>query len=215
MDTHTQDTDTQRKWDAASRTLDVMSFAEDRRIGPHKRRLFAKMRGATLMVAAGTGNDFKFFPPSLHVVAIDISPKMLERAARKAAACSGSIELRKMDVCDLDFPASSFDTIATAFTFCSVPKPIKGLRELRRVLKSDGQLIMIEHVRSAIGPLGIFMDFMTPLTSRIGPSLNRDTVGNVQKAGFRLRRVENVYLDVVKIIEAVPEKISGFIKPEC
>lgn len=50
---------------------------------------------------------------------------------------------------------------------------------------------MIEHVRSAIGPLGIFIDIMTPLTSRVGSSLNR------------LRRVENVYLDVVKIIEAV------------
>jgi hypothetical protein len=52
------------------------------------------------------------------------------------------------------------------------------------------------------------MDFMTPLTSRLGPSLNRDTVGNVQKAGFRLRRVENVYLDVVRIIEAEPAKDS-------
>jgi ubiquinone/menaquinone biosynthesis C-methylase UbiE len=208
MDVQTQDLDTQRKWDAASRTLDLMSFAEDRRIGPHKRRLFAKMRGATLMVAAGTGNDFKFFPPNMHVISVDISPKMLERAARKAAAYSGTIELRKMDVCNLEFPDSSFDTIATAFTFCSVPQPVMGLRELRRVLKPDGQLIMIEHVRSAIGPLGIFMDFMTPLTSRIGPSLNRDTVGNVQKAGFRLRRVENVYLDVVKIIEAVPDNAT-------
>ena len=204
MDARMQDVETQRKWDAASRTLDIMSFAEDRRIGPHKRRLFEKMRGATLMVAAGTGNDFKFFPPSMQVVAIDISPKMLERAGRKAAGYSGKIELREMDVCNLEFPNASFDTVATAFTFCSVPKPVMGLRELRRVLKPDGQLIMIEHVRSAIGPLGIFMDFMTPLTSRIGPSLNRDTVGNVQKAGFRLRRVENVYLDVVKIIEAVP-----------
>jgi ubiquinone/menaquinone biosynthesis C-methylase UbiE len=203
MQMHTQDIDTERKWDAASRTLDIVSFAEDRRIGPHKRGLFAKMRGATLMVAAGTGNDFKFLPPNMHVVSIDISLKMLERAARKAAAYPGTIELRKMDVCDLEFPDWSFDTIATAFTFCSVPKPVIGLRELRRVLKPDGQLIMIEHVRSAIGPLGLFMDFMTPLTSRIGPSLNRDTVGNVQKAGFRLRRVENVYLDVVKIIEAV------------
>ena len=199
------DIDTQRKWDAASRTLDIMSFAEDRRIGPQKRRLFANMHGATLMVAAGTGNDFKFFPPNMHVIAIDISPKMLERAGRKVLAYPGTIELRKMDVCNLEFPDASFDTVATAFTFCSVPKPVSGLRELRRVLKPDGQLLMIEHVRSAIGPLGIFMDFMTPLTSRIGPSLNRDTVGNVQKAGFRLRRVENVYLDVVKIIEAVPQ----------
>ena len=86
-----------------------------------------------------------------------------------------------------------------------MPKPVAGLSELRRVLKPDGQLLMIEHVRSAIGPIGIFMDLMTPLTSRLGPSLNRDTVGNVQKAGFRLQRVENVYLDVLKIIEAVPE----------
>jgi len=199
------DKETQRKWDSASRTLDLFAFAEDRRLGPHKRRLFSKMRGATLMVAAGTGNDFKFFPPNMHVVAIDISPKMLERAARKTAAYEGSIELREMDVCDLDFAEATFDTVATACTFCSVPKPIVGLRELRRVLKPGGQILMFEHVRSGIGPLGILMDLMTPLFSRIGPELNRDTVGNVQKAGFRLRRVENVYLDVVKIIEAVKD----------
>src|SRR5258708_20160895 len=144
------DKDAQRKWDAASRTLDFFSFAEDRRIGPHKRRLFAKMRGATLMVAAGTGNDFKFFPPNMHVVAIDISPKMLERAARKARACSGSIELREMDVCDLEFPDSTFYTIATAFTFCSVPEPVGGLFDLLRVFKPDFQRIIIESVRSPI-----------------------------------------------------------------
>ena len=74
-----------------------------------------------------------------------------------------------------------------------------------RVLTPGGQILMFEHVRSGIGPFGILMDLMTPLTSRFGPSLNRDTVGNVQKAGFRLRRVENVYLDVVKIIEAVKD----------
>lgn len=199
------DVQTQRKWDKASRTLDLFSFAEDRRLGPHKRRLFSKMSGATLMVAAGTGNDFKFFPTNMNVVAIDISPKMLERAAPKAAAYTGSIALREMDVCALDFADATFDTVVTACTFCSVPKPILGLRELRRVLKPDGQILMFEHVRSAIGPLAILMDLMTPLFSRIGPELNRDTVGNVQKAGFRLRRVENVYLDVVKIIEAEKE----------
>lgn len=199
------DSATQKKWDAASRTLDLFAFAEDRRLGPHKRRLFGKMRGHTLMVAAGTGNDFKFFPPHMNVIAIDISPKMLERAARKSAQYEGSIELRQMDVCEMDFADATFDTVATAFTFCSVPKPVIGLRELHRVLKPGGQLLMLEHVRSAIGPFGILMDLMTPLFSRFGPELNRDTVGNVQKAGFRLRHVENVYLDVVKIIEAAKD----------
>ncbi len=198
---------TLQKWDAASRTLDFFGFADDRRLGRHKQRLFGKMQGATLMVGAGTGNDFKFFPPHMKIIAIDISPKMLERAARKRAQYDGSIELRQMDVREMDIADATFDTVATAFTFCSVPKPLVGLRELHRVLKPGGQLLMFEHVRSAIGSFGIMMDLMTPLFSRIGPELNRDTVGNVQKAGFRLRRVENVYLDVVKIIEAV--KVDG------
>ncbi len=197
------DTATQRKWDQASRTFDLFAYGDERRFGADKRRLFSKMRGDTLMLAAGTGNDFQFFPPGQRIVAIDISPKMLEQAATKAAAYQGTIELREMDACALGFADNSFDTIVTVCTFCSVPRPVVGLRELRRVLKPDGQLLMFEHVRSKIGPFGILLDLMTPLSRRIGPDLNRDTVGNVLKAGFRLRREENVYLDVVKIIEAV------------
>lgn len=197
------DEKTRQKWDAASRTFDLFAFGEERRFGPHKRRLFSKIRGETLMVAAGTGNDFQFFPPGEHIVAIDISPKMLERAARKAAVYSGRIELHEMDVCALPYPDASFDTVATVCTFCSVPRPVAGLRELYRVLKPGGQLLMFEHVRSRIAGLGRLMDLMTLLSRRLGPELNRDTVGNVLKAGFTLEREENVYLDVVKIIEAV------------
>lgn len=196
-------TDTARKWDKASRTFDLMTFADDRRFGPHKQRLFSRVAGATLMVGVGTGNDFKFLPKGLSVLGIDISSKMLERAGPKAAPYDGTIELRQMDVCHLALPDESFDTVTSACTFCSVPQPLVGLRELYRVLKPGGQLLMFEHVRSNIGPLGLFLDLMTPLASRVGPALNRDTVGNVQKSGFRLRRVENVYLDIVKMIEAV------------
>lgn len=194
--------DAMRKWDLASRSFDLLSFADVRRLGPHKRRLFSKIRGATMMVAAGTGNDFQFLPAGHHIDAIDISPKMLERAAEKVAAYDGTIALREMDVCKLAFADASFDTIATVCTFCSVPRPVVGLRELHRVLRPGGQLLMFEHVRSKIGPLAIYLDLMTPWVRRYGPDLNRDTVGNVMRAGFRIRREENVYLDIVKIIEA-------------
>ena len=193
----------QKKWDATSRAFDLFTFGEERRLGPHKRRLFSKIRGETLMVAAGTGNDFQFFPPGAHIVAIDISPRMLERAAPKAAAYSGEIELSQMDVCALPFPDASFDTVATVCTFCSVTRPVAGLREVHRVLKPGGRLLMFEHVRSRIGLLGFLLDLMTPLSRQLGPELNRDTVGNVLRAGFTVRREENVYLDIVKIIEAV------------
>ena len=199
---------TRRKWDNASKSFDLMSFADDRRLGPYKRELFTKMRGNVLMVAAGTGNDFKFFPPGMDVTAIDISPKMLEKAAKKAAEYQGNLTLREADVCQLDYPDVTFDTIATVCTFCSVPKPVAGLRELHRVLKPGGQILMFEHVRSTIGAFGIALDLMTALTRKLGPEMNRDTVGNVQKAGFRLRKVSNVYLDIVKTIEAVKDKAA-------
>jgi ubiquinone/menaquinone biosynthesis C-methylase UbiE len=196
---------TQLKWDKAAGNFDFFTFADDRRLGPFKRKLFAKMRGATLMVAAGTGNDFRFFPPGQSIIAIDISAKMLERAAQKAAAYPGTFTLRQMDVTELEFPDDTFDTVVTVCTFCSVPKPIAGLRELRRVLRPGGQILMFEHVRSRIGPLGVFLDLMTPLSRRLGPDLNRDTVGNLRNAGFRIRREENVYLDIIKIIEGVKD----------
>jgi len=199
------DTATQKKWDKVSRNFDFLTWGDDQRLGPHKRRLFSKMNGAILMLAAGTGNDFRFFPPGHSLIAIDISAKMLERAAGKVKAYDGRIELRQMDACQLEFADNTFDTILTVCTFCSVPKPVLGLRELYRVLKPGGQLLMFEHVRSRIGPVGVFLDLMTLLSRRLGPDLNRDTVGNVLKAGFRIRREENVYLDIVKIIEAVKD----------
>lgn len=200
------DVQTQRKWDHASRTYDFFASVDDRRLGSEKQKLLAKLHGKALHVAAGTGNDFKFFPPGMEIVSIDISPKMLQQAKVKAEGYKGSIQLREADVHSLDYADATFDSVATVFTFCSVPKPIAGLRELYRVLKPGGQILMLEHVRStAIGPVGIMLDLMTQLTRRFGPDLNRDTAGNVQKAGFRLRHVENVYLDVVKTIVAVKD----------
>ncbi len=202
---------TKQKWDDASKSFDWLTFGDDRRFAAYKRRLFGKMQGKSLMVATGTGNDFKYFPPGQDIVALDISPKMLEKAAPRAAGYPGTLTLREMDVCKLDFPDNTFDTVVTVCTFCSVPKPILGLTELHRVLKPSGQILMFEHMRSRVAQFGVLLDLMTPLSRRFGPDLNRDTVGNVQKAGFRLRRVENVYLDIVRIIEGeknIPAAIS-------
>ena len=195
---------TQRKWDKAAKSFDLMNgFGPEKRWGPVKRELFSHMEGRILFMAVGTGLDIRFFPPHKDIVGIDISPEMLARAAPKVADYPGSLKLEQMDVHDLHFEDDSFDQVFTSCTFCSVPDPIEGLRSLRRVLKPGGELRMFEHTGSRVFPFGSMLRWMTPVARRIGPELDRDTPRNVERAGFLVREVRNVYLDVVRTILAI------------
>jgi ubiquinone/menaquinone biosynthesis C-methylase UbiE len=160
------------------------------------------MQGKVLFVAVGTGQDIPFFPPGRTIIGIDISPRMLARARERAAQYPGSLELRVMDVHALELPDHSFDQVVTSCTFCSVPDPVAGLMAVRRVLKPGGELYMFEHTGSRVFPFNRMLDVMTPVWKPIGPEMNRNTVANVEKAGFEIRQVSNVYLDVVKTIIA-------------
>jgi ubiquinone/menaquinone biosynthesis C-methylase UbiE len=190
------------KWNRAAATLDAGKRGEEIRYGDFKRELFGKSVGKTLLVAAGTGVDFKYFPEHVELTAIDFSPTMLEWAKKRVGECAAPIELIEADVTELDFPDAHFDTVVTSCTFCSVPDPLKGLAELHRVLKDDGAMLMFEHVRPQNLYLGFMMDLMNPIARTVGPDINRRTAQNVRAAGFRLTREFNVYLDMVKLFEA-------------
>ena len=197
------DLETQRKWDSAAGLYDVMGgFGPERRWRDAKTRLFSGMDGHILFLAVGTGLDIACFPPGKRIVGIDISPRMLEKAGPRAEAYPGDMTLRQMDVHEMDFAEATFDRVYTACTFCSVPDPVGGLQALRRVLKPGGRLGMFEHTGSRLFPFRQMMDLLNPLCRRLGPEINRDTVANVRAAGFEIDRVTNIYLDVVKTIEA-------------
>lgn len=200
------DTATRRKWDRAARNFDLMSSkGPEWRWAPVKRRFFARMRpeGRILFLALGTGLDIPMFRSGCNITAIDISPKMIERAQPRIAAYDGELTGQVMDVHEMSFADDSFDQVFTSCTFCSVPDPIAGLKALRRVLKPGGELHMFEHTGSHIFPFNLMMKALNPLARKVGPETDRDTVANVRAAGFRVTEVENVFLDMVKVIHAV------------
>ena len=116
----------------------------------------------------------------------------------------GNLRVLQADVHDMPFEYGRFDQVFTSCTFCSVPKPVDGLRALRRVLKPNGELFMFEHTGSWFFPFKPMMDLMTLLSRRIGPDMNRPTVENVLAAGYQLKKVTHVYMDVVKTVPCGP-----------
>ena len=191
------------KWDNAAKSFDIMNSGIELRYGEKKREWFSRSEGRTLLVAVGTGLDLQYFSPEQKVVGIDISSKMLEKAKVKSNDLASDTELVRADAQMLGFAGNSFDSVVTSCTFCSVPDPVAGLKEIRRVLKPGGKLLMVEHVRSNIFWMGPMMDLLTKVTRKVGPDLNRRTRENVVRAGFKLTREINVYLDMVKLFEAV------------
>ncbi|MBS0190552.1 MAG: methyltransferase domain-containing protein [Planctomycetes bacterium] len=189
-------------WDWRVRLYDFREASCFRR-GPAKAALFADMRGKVLFVAAGTGTDFAAFPPGMDITAIDISDEMLRRAAKRARAYNGTLRLLKADALALPFPDSWFDTVVTSCTMCSVPDPVRALRELNRVLCPEGRLLMFEHVRSRQFLLGWTLDLMTLWTRRTGTEMNRDTLANTRAAGFRITDIRSAYLDIILAVRAV------------
>ncbi|MBF0263404.1 MAG: class I SAM-dependent methyltransferase [Magnetococcales bacterium] len=192
------------RWDGTARFYDLLAHGAEKRWEPAKRGLFARMRPdeRILFAALGTGLDIVFFPPGRDIAAIDISPRMLERARPRVEAYPGRIEARCMDIGALDFPDQSFDQVFTSCTFCSVPDPMAGLAELKRVMKPGATLGMFEHTGSHLFPFNLLLEMCNPICRHIGPEMNRDTVANVRGAGFVIEAVIPHFLDVVKTIHA-------------
>lgn len=199
------DKSSMNKWDNASKIYDLMNMGVDWRFGKYKHQLFSTAKGKILLVAVGTGLDFQYFSPNSKIIGIDISSKMLEKAQIKVYKSLLDVELKQMDARKLEFEDNTFDTAVTSCTFCSVPDPIQCLKEIRRTLKPAGRLLMFEHVRSEIFWMGPMMDALTIISRKFGPDLNRRTGGNIKKAGFKLLREVNIYLDIVKIFEALKD----------
>ena len=197
---------TRNKWDNAAATFDLMAgFGPEERWEPYKKERFANMGdGNILFLALGTGLDLPAFPEGKSITAIDISQKMIDQAQPRIEAYNGTVDAQQADVHDMPYEDGQFDQVFTSCTFCSVPNPIDGLKAIKRVLKPGGDLYMFEHTGSRYFPFSVMMNAMTQITRRIGPDMNRTTVENVKAAGFDLKKVTHVYLDVVKTIHATP-----------
>lgn len=196
---------TRQRYQRIAPIYDLMELLPERQFRPWRELLWSLVEGPEVLeVDVGTGANLEFYPEGMHVTAIDLAPGMLDRAAKRARQLGVQVDLRLMDAQKLEFPDATFDTVAGTCVFCSVPDAVLGLREVKRVTKPGGQVLLLQHVRSESPLVGKLMDLLNPLVVRMtGSNINRRTVEDVQQAGLAIDQVKNLGMgDVFKLIVA-------------
>lgn len=197
------------RYNRISMLFDVLEKPMEGFSAKWREEIMAEVYGNVLEVGVGTGKNIPYYPDDVNVVAIDFSRNMLNKARAKFASSYKNVSFMEMDVQQMDFADNTFDCVLTSCVFCSVPIPVQGLKEIRRVCKPEGKIVMLEHVRSDGKIVGPLMDAINPIPLYLyGANINRDTVGNLRKAGFRAIQVTDLWKDIFKKIIITNDKAA-------
>jgi ubiquinone/menaquinone biosynthesis C-methylase UbiE len=157
---------TARTYDRIAPLYDLLDGVYER---AWKRRLRAELfrhagPGRLLDAGIGTGCNMPFYPAGTDVVGIDMSERMLERAAGRARAIGRAVTLRRMNLLALDFPDASFDTVAVTFVLLCLPDALQepALKELRRVTKPQGRILLLDYRLSPRPGIRLWMRCLSP-----------------------------------------------------
>lgn len=178
--------------------------SEARFMEPLRKEIIDQASGLVLEIGAGTGLNFPFYQPIQveRVEAIEPDEAMLRYARERLSTARVPIELTQAPVETLPFADETFDCAVTTLVFCSVGDPLRGLHEVKRVLKPGGLLLMVEHVQAQSTLAAFVQDALVPLTTRFVGNChwNRNTASTVVRAGFQMKELRKAGGVLVPII---------------
>lgn len=164
-----------------------------RHFDDQRRNLMSHARGRVLELGVGTGSNLGSYPPAVtDVVGVDPHEGVLERARRTVRDLERDgvpyrIRLHRADAESLPYDDASFDAVVAFLTLCTIPDAAAASREAHRVLRPDGRMLVLEHVKAEPGTwLERWQRRLDPVWTRaaVGCHLDRDTAGVLREAGF-------------------------------
>lgn len=134
----------------------------------HAVKIINRRKGRVLEVGVGTGLSLPCYGSHLTITGIDLSPEMLEKARGRAKKLDNVEGLHEMDASALAFPDESFETVVAMYVMTVVPDPEKVMRELSRVCRPDGQVLLVNHFSADDGMRGWVERRMAPFADKLG-----------------------------------------------
>ena len=162
-------------------------------LGEIRRLALQHARGRVLEIGSGTGQTLQYYRGVDHVVACEPDPAFRKRLAARVRATNILVEVVDTAAEDLPFAEASFDTVVSSLVMCSVRDPVRAAAELRRVVRPDGVLLIIEHVRTSERGLRAFsQNAIVPLWKLFvgGCQCNRPSLNTLADAGFRIAELK-------------------------
>jgi ubiquinone/menaquinone biosynthesis C-methylase UbiE len=163
---------------------------------PFRVRIGTAARGRVLEIGIGPGLNLPFYGPHVsHVTGVDPSSALLRMAHQRAARLPIAVALHNAPAEALPFESGSFDTVVTTWSLCTIGDPLAALREARRVLAPDGQLLFAEHGLSPDAGVARWQHRITPVWSCIagGCHANRPIDRLIEAAGLRIETLHTGY----------------------
>jgi ubiquinone/menaquinone biosynthesis C-methylase UbiE len=175
-------------------------------VARQRKQLMSMAHGKILDVACGTGLNFAMFPGTSEIIAIDLSPRMLEIAQQKAAVLNLNVQGKVMDAQKLEFPNGSFDTVTSSLSTCTFPDPVQALREMKRVCRDGGLILLLEHGHSSMQWLANYQDrnVLKHYQQHAGCRWNQDPLDLVSAAGLKILNSKRFGLGLFYSIVATP-----------
>jgi SAM-dependent methyltransferase len=177
-----------------ARVFNRMSRQLEEQTGEHRDELLAGLHGRIIEIGAGNGMNFAHYPSSVdEVVAVEPEPYLRKKAEEAAQRSPVRVTVHAGVAAPLELEDASFDAAIASLVLCTVPDPGAALVELRRVLKPEGELRFMEHVRSGRARKASVQQSLD--NSGFWPHLgggchcSRDTVAAIEAAGFHVDHV--------------------------
>lgn len=164
----------------------LMAGGERAGLAEIRAALLAGASGDVLEVGAGTGLNLTHYAHEVNTLTVtEPDASMLRRLEHVAGRTAQSTTILRAPAEDLPFEDATFDTVVSTLVLCGVDDQPRSVREIRRVLKPGGRLLLVEHVRSNNPAAARRQDQINWLNRLVvGCDCNRPTLQTLERGGF-------------------------------
>ncbi|ANS80473.1 Methyltransferase type 11 [Serinicoccus hydrothermalis] len=193
-----------RHWDRLAPRYDELSAGVERRfLAASRPWVAARASGRVLEVGVGTGANLPHYPAGVDLTCLERSGPMLEQARRRAREEGLRATFVHGDAGATGFPDAAFDSVVSTFTLCCVPDLGAALREMVRILRPGGSLLLADHVASdrwwVRAPQAMVDAVTVPLA---GEHFGRRPLAHLAGAGLEVLESERTTLGVIERVHA-------------